>query len=118
IAEGGDAMMAFDPRWLRRLSATPKALSIIRVAGDSMAPTLNDGDDIMVDQGDGVGRLRDGIYVLRRDETLLVKRLARGAARDTVSIISDNTAYPSDPHVAIADLSIVGRVVWAGRRLG
>ena len=41
-----------------------------------MAPTLNDGDDILVDRDDCGERLRDGIYVLRVDEALLVKRLA------------------------------------------
>ena len=54
----------------------PDRLSIIRVDGDSMAPTLNAGDDILVDLGDCVDRLRDGIYVLRADDVLVVKRLA------------------------------------------
>lgn len=84
-----------------------------------MVPTLSHGDDIMVDSGDGVGRLRDGIYVLRRDDALLVKRLVRGlgSARDRVTIISDNAVYPAEADVPIAALTIVGRVVWAGRRI-
>ena len=52
---------------------------MIRVAGDSMAPTLGDGDDILVDRGDGAERLRDGIYVLRLDGALVVKRLVLAA---------------------------------------
>ena len=48
----------------------PSKLSIIRVEGDSMAPTLNAGDDILVDPADCAERLRDGIYVLRVDEAL------------------------------------------------
>jgi hypothetical protein len=108
---------AFDEGWLRRLSAQPRQLAIIRVEGDSMVPTLSHGDDIMVDSGDDSGRLRDGIYVLRRDGVLLVKRLARGGARGQVTIISDNSAYPTE--VAAAEgLEIVGRVVWAGRQIG
>ena len=59
---------AFDPRWLKALTGSPPAkLSIIRVEGDSMAPTLSAGDDILVDLADGAERLRDGIYVLRVD---------------------------------------------------
>ncbi len=112
------APMAFDPHWLRRLAPDPSQLSIIRVDGDSMAPTLNDGDEIMVNAGDGAARLRDGIYVLRRDDTLLVKRLARGAQAAAVNIISDNAAYPMQGDVPIAQLTIVGRVVWASRRIG
>jgi len=68
---------AFDERWLRALTGTAAGkLSIIRVEGESMAPTLNAGDDILVDLGDCMERLRDGIYVLRADDVLVVKRLA------------------------------------------
>ena len=45
------AHIGFEPRWLEHLSrARPRDLSIIRVEGDSMFPTLGDGDDIMVDR--------------------------------------------------------------------
>ena len=39
--EAVEGSIAFDPKWLRDLGADPRALSIIRVEGDSMAPTLN-----------------------------------------------------------------------------
>jgi hypothetical protein len=108
--------MAFDERWLRRMGVQADSVAIIRVEGDSMTPTLSHGDEIMVDEGDGAPRLRDGIYVLRRDGVLLVKRLGL-AARGTVRVISDNAAYPSED-VAREDLTIVGRVIWASRRVG
>ena len=122
-AFGGDeharAHIAFDPAWLRRIaSGTPEQLSIIRVEGDSMAPTLNDGDEILVDRGDIGGRLRDGIYVLRIDEALVVKRVALNPAARTLSIRSDNPAYPGWPDCDLAAVDLVGRVVWAGRRIG
>jgi phage repressor protein C with HTH and peptisase S24 domain len=110
--------IAFDPRWLRRLGAGDgQALSIIRVEGDSMAPTLADGDEILVDRADGAARLRDGIYVLRRDDALVVKRLALDPAGGKVAIRSDNPAYPSWPDCPLASIEIAGRVVWCGRRL-
>jgi phage repressor protein C with HTH and peptisase S24 domain len=117
--ERGRAHIAFDPVWLRRLArGAPEQLSIIRVAGDSMAPTLADGDDILVDAGDGVQRVRDGVYVLRMDEMLVVKRLALNPAARTLTISSDNPAYPGWPDCDPAAVEIVGRVVWAGRRIG
>ena len=65
---------AFDPLWLKSLTGSPASkLSVIRVEGDSMAPTLSAGDDILVDLADAGERLRDGIYVLRVDGALLVK---------------------------------------------
>src|SRR5258708_137984 len=80
--ELGKPYFAFDERWLKALtSSAPSRLSIVRVEGDSMAPTLNAGDDILVDLGDAADRLRDGIYVLRIDEALVVKRIAMNPIR-------------------------------------
>jgi hypothetical protein len=117
--ERAEAHIAFDPLWLRRVArGTPDSLSVIRVSGDSMAPTLGDGDDILVDRGDGAAFVRDGIYVLRIDEALVVKRLALNPAARTLSIRSDNPAYPGWPDCDPASVDIVGRVVWTGRRIG
>jgi phage repressor protein C with HTH and peptisase S24 domain len=108
----------FDERWLRGLSGSPaEDLSIIRVEGDSMAPTLADGDEILVDGADATGRLRDGIYVLRLEGALMVKRLAFNPAARTVTIRSDNPAYPSWADCDPAKVELVGRAVWVGRRL-
>lgn len=112
------AFMGFDPKWLQSVCASEADhLSIIRVRGDSMLPTLSDGDDIMVDQSQNGRRVRDGVYVLRQDDTLLVKRIAVSPASKKATISSDNAAYPSWPDCALDDLDIVGRVVWAGRRM-
>ncbi len=108
---------AFDPAWLRSLGVAPTRLSMIRVAGDSMLPTLSDGDDIMVDQADGATSVRDGIYVLRMDDALLVKRLAPNPATRRLAVTSDNPAYPDWPDCDPAAVDIIGRVVWAGRKL-
>lgn len=110
---------AFDAAWLRHLGAGDvRQLSTINVAGDSMVPTLADGDEILVDRCDGGERLRDGIYVLRMDEALLVKRLSVNPATRTASISSDNPAYPGWPDCPLDSIDVVGRVVWAGRRIG
>ncbi len=117
--EWAQAHIAFDPAWLRRIArGSPDQLSVIRVTGDSMVPTLADGDEILVDRGDGAERVRDGIYVLRIDDALVVKRIALHPAARTVSIRSDNPAYPGWPDCDPAAVDIVGRVVWAGRRIG
>ncbi len=108
--------IGFEESWLKKLGVDPDKLSLIRVSGDSMAPTLNDGDDIMVDGGAVSGPLRDGIYVIRMDDALMVKRLTRGPA-GTVAILSDNAAYPDWHDVAVQNVSIIGRVVWTGRCL-
>ena len=110
--------IAFDPAWLRRFASDPKRLSLIRVEGDSMVPTLADGDEILVDRGDAGERLRDGIYVLRIEDALVVKRVAPNPAGSSISVRSDNEAYPGWPDCDPAAVEIVGRVVWVGRRIG
>ena len=90
---------------------------MITVRGDSMAPTLRDGDEILVDEGDAATRLRDGVYVLRMDDALLVKRLAMGPSRRSMRVCSDNPAYLDWPDCDPADFDIVGRVVWSGGRV-
>jgi phage repressor protein C with HTH and peptisase S24 domain len=115
-AERVRAAVRFDTAWLRRLRLDPSSLSVIQVSGDSMAPTLDDGDDILVDHSDGRDRLRDGVYVLRADGVLNVKRLALDPARRRVTVKSDNPAYPNWPVTDADSLDLVGRVVWAGRR--
>jgi hypothetical protein len=108
--------MGFAPKWLRRLGTDPANLSLIVVDGDSMNPTLGDGDDIMVDHSAATRPLRDGIYVLRMDDVLLVKRIAMGPS-GKLSIRSDNPQYPDWEDVSAESVNIIGRVVWTGRRL-
>ncbi len=108
--------IGFDEKWLRKQGLDPANLSLIRVDGESMAPTLHNGDDIMVDRSITAAGFRDGIYVIRLDDVLMVKRLAKGPA-GRLSVLSDNPSYPDWPDIAGASVSVVGRVVWTGRRL-
>ena len=114
----GKPYFAFDERWLKALtSSSPAHLSLVRVEGDSMAPTLNAGDDILVDLGDAGDRLRDGIYVLRIDDALVVKRVALNPVGRRLTIQSDNPAYPDWPDCGMDDIKPIGRVIWSGRRI-
>ena len=82
-----------------------------------MSPTLNDGDDILLDTSVCGQPLRDGIYVLRVDDSLLVKRLAVHPLGRTVTVQSDNPAYPDWPDCAMDTIHCIGRVIWAGRKV-
>ena len=111
-ASGG---IAFDAAWLRSIGASPDTHKLIAVLGESMEPTLSHGDQIMVDSAAAQRPFRAGIPVIRLDGTLMVKRLAL-APGGLLSILSDNAAYPSYDSVPWADVEVIGRVVWAGRR--
>lgn len=117
-AELAKPYFAFDGRWLKALTGTAAGkLSIIRVEGDSMSPTLNAGDDILIDPSDCAERLRDGIYVLRVDDALVVKRIALHPVGRRVTVQSDNPAYPDWPDCDMTEIACIGRVVWAGRKI-
>jgi hypothetical protein len=105
--------LRFNHRWLKGQGLEPAMLSVIEVEGDSMEPTLRDGDEILVDRTPRP--LRAGIHVIRLDDVLLVKRLEPGPG-GTVRIISDNPAYPRLER-PLHEVELVGRVVWKGGRL-
>lgn len=121
IVEGeySAASVGFDVQWLRSLGLSPENLSIIDVKGESMAPTLSNGDTVMVDISDRAERLRDGIYVLRLDDALMVKRVSLSPRRErrALTISSDNPHFPTWEDIDPALVDIVGRVVWASRIL-
>ena len=101
---------ALDPAVLRRLGVRMADASIVTARGESMLPTIADGDELLVNQADraiGTG----GIFVARLDGALVVKRLSRSDAG--VRIISDNPAYPP---LERADLDVIGRVVRLNRQ--
>ncbi len=103
----------FSRRWLAEHGLQGAKLSAIRVIGDSMEPLLREGDEVLVDMREQP--FRDGVYVVRLDDTLLVKRVAsQGGGR--FSLLSQNLAYPPIS-VHAEDFAIIGRVVWKSGRV-
>jgi phage repressor protein C with HTH and peptisase S24 domain len=103
----------FSARWLRGQGLDPAQLTAIAVTGDSMEPTLRDGDEILVDRSPRP--LRDGIHVVRVEDAVLVKRLDTGRP-GTIALLSDNPAYrPLD--MPAGAVRLIGRVVWKSGRL-
>lgn len=109
--------MAFHAGFLASLAPeAPERLRAWTMAGDAMAPTLLPGDQLLVDPGDGAGALRDGLYLCGHGGARIVKRLCVHPSRRHLTMLSDNAAYPPWPEVPLAEVEIVGRIVWAGRR--
>ncbi|HGW2997532.1 TPA: XRE family transcriptional regulator [Escherichia coli] len=108
--------VSFRRYWVvNHLKADPKQLSVISVHGDSMDGVLNDKDIILVNHGDK--EPREGIYVLRLDGQLIVKRVQRLPGAE-LYITSTNPAYKPftiDLHNVPSDFDVVGKVVWYGR---
>ena len=115
-ASGPESALAFQAQWAKSIASDGvEALSVLRIEGDSMYPTLTEGDHILVDTADR--RLRDGVFVLRTDESILIRRLSVNPTTKRVRVSCDNASYSSWEDCPSESLDILGRVVWVGRRL-
>lgn len=100
----------FEAQWLRALtSAAPDRLAVVRVDGDSMRETLDDGDFVLIDRSE-TRISRQGIYALRVGESCWVKRLSVSLKDRIVKVISDNPRYPED-QLQEDELELLGRVL-------
>ncbi len=116
VEEIPDAMLAFRLEWLRQHGIDPRNAAIITAYGDSMEPTIRHGDALLINTA--IQDVRsEGIYVVRVEDTLLVKRISIGL--DHITLISDNPAIKDEVITKdrLPDLHIVGRVVWFGREI-
>lgn len=98
--------VALPAAMLRQLGVTAAKASMIRVVGESMLPTLVEGDRLLVDVGDRRVPAGGGLFVIRREDGVAVKRLVpRGGAID---VVSDNPAFESAT-VGPGDVEVIGR---------
>lgn len=87
--------------------AQPRDVKQMRVIGDSMEPTIKDGDYILADISHNTFDV-DGIYLVRLINGLAVKRLQAGLS--DITIHSDNKNYP--PITATAgQVVVIGKVI-------
>ena len=105
--------LAFTRYSLTKKGLHVKDLSAIRVAGDSMEPTLKDGDAVLIDHSHNrIGG--EGIYVIWMDDHLYAKRLQK-QYDGSLKIISENRTYsPMDvPKERVDEINVIGLVVWS-----
>lgn len=111
-----DGYYAFRQDWLRRKGRIAE-MRIMRVAGDSMEPTLRDGDAVLIDQSQ-TDVVYGKIYVVGIDDGVVVKRLDKRPGK--LVLVSDNRQdYPPveiELNEAVS-VRIVGRVIWMAREI-
>lgn len=113
--------LTVSPQWASRTLTSLTKLQNLRFIhgyGDSMEPTFNDGDIMLVDAGIEEVKV-DGIYVLEANERLYIKRV-RQRMDGSFEISSDN---PSVKTVDVLDgskpVTVKGKIVWVwnGKRV-
>jgi len=117
--EQESSAISFAPEWLRNdLHVNPNEVFLMLAKGDSMQPTIKDGAMIMVEKF--TGSLADGVYVMRHENNLLVKRL-HVLPTGVIKVQSDNVIYEpyelTKEQLDQSNLEILGRVVWSGQRM-
>jgi len=112
--ESHKSHMAFRRDWLRRKGLQAGQLTCVYARGDSMEPLVCNDNLLLVDLTRT--SVAEGIYVLRVQDNLFVKRLQQ-QMDGSVRVISENPAYESQvvPKVALDELHVIGRVVWCAR---
>lgn len=117
LAEYPDEMpVLFDPGFLRYLTRAPAdRLFVAQGDGDSMFPTMINGDQVLIDTTQRTLNLQDRIWAVSVHGAGMIKRL-RTVGPGRVRIISDNTIVPPE-EVDASDIYIAGRVIWIGRKV-
>lgn len=116
IGEGEEEQVgefAFEVDWMRRnLGRSGRGFASVEVHGDSMQPTLLNGDEIIIDR-QVVRVSASGIYVIGLRGDLLVKRV-QVKLDGSLVVKSDNPAYEPETITAqnAEDFRVVGRMVW------
>jgi phage repressor protein C with HTH and peptisase S24 domain len=115
IKQGERERYAFLRAWLHSKGKV-EDLVLIEASGDSMDPTIADGDAVLINCSKK--KVIDGtLYALRTKNAVMVKRLQPiGTAR--IKVMSDNKLYDSyEIDLEAGDIEILGRVIWIGREL-
>ncbi|GAN14141.1 helix-turn-helix domain-containing protein [Sphingomonas paucimobilis] len=108
----------FSKRWLETNLFGVGHLIMVYVAGSSQEPELSDGDVVAIDLHQN--RIREGMFVVRLDDTLVLKHIQLDGR--IVKLVSRNPLYdPVSIDLTEPDIEnrfeVVGRAVWAGKML-
>lgn len=103
--------------WLRSFTRTPgDRLAFAFAAGDSMYPTINDGDEMLIDMLQR-SPSREAIYALRSGDAVMVKRIAPDPRRPGHLFISSDNPTGKSWEAEQGEISVIGRVIWRGQPL-
>lgn len=106
--------LVFKRDWLDRIGGSGDNLATIYAQGDSMSPTIEDGQVLLIDKT-ATQPQSTKIYIICIDEQLYIKRLIN--MYDKWVMRSDNPDKSSYPDIEISSTNMVnvdvqGRVVW------
>lgn len=117
-AEPIEQHLTLSREWLAREGIASNDLIGIYAQGDSMEPTITNGDSLLIDRDRNMIGSDGGIYVINYEGELFVKRVQK-LLDGRIAVTSDNKNHMSieiSKH-DLERLKIIGRVVWFGRKM-
>ena len=109
-------LVPFKEEWLRSLFGVSMGhLKVVRGRGDSMQPTIMDGDIVIVDMSQRRIDDQDRIWAIAYGELGMIRRV-RVTSRGTWVLAPDNAVLRTE-EVGDGEAHIMGRVVWIGRSI-
>ncbi len=110
-----ESRFAFKRDWIQR-RGNPEHMLLIAVEGDSMNPTLQTSDFILVNCDRNKIEPNGGIYAIAIDDHIMVKRLQVLWSAKKVQVISDNPKYKTF-EIEENKININGKVIWVGHEI-
>lgn len=107
-------MISFRRPWVSRVATSAANLVAFFVEGDSMEPTLEDGDLVLIDKGRTQPRTGAIFAVCVGGDLLQIKRLE--VIGELVRVIADNKNYPV-AELPAEQVHVIGQVIWFCREL-
>lgn len=95
----------------------PERIKILKVIGDSMEPTISNGDFVWVDISCQTP-IGDGIYMFCIGDRLVVKRVQMNPFNHSIQILSDNPKYMPIKADNYQTVRVVGRVISFTKMIG
>lgn len=109
--------LAFKREWLKVKGAKSEQLIVIYAEGDSMWPTINDRDVLLVDRSK-VDPIDRQVFVLAGSDGTIVKRLVQGPLGQWIlrSDNEDKQRHPDRYYLRSNENEhrIIGQVIWRG----
>ncbi|WP_319778594.1 S24 family peptidase [Maridesulfovibrio sp.] len=118
IDREAQTILAFNRSWMA-VKGDPDSMKLLTVTGNAMAPRIEDGNHVLVDESQK-DFFEGRIYAVRIDEEILVRRVAREPGR--ILLLSDNHELSPGPitlehNNPAHNWSVIGRVVFVGKDL-
>lgn len=109
--------LAFKRSWIRTRGLNEKYLEAFYADGDSMYPTINSGDVVLLNKAQKEP-IHNNIFALNGAEGVIIKRLSYASAVNQWGLISDNLDKREFPDQWLDEddepMALMGQIVWRG----